>query len=175
MPKHYEVRSAIHPGKQLTPAQRTSSRFEEAPRIGSIVLRRGKILKLSEAEMYAQHAALKRHLMSGSIELVEVDDEAGTRAKIMQFGAPPASIEKAVQQAVEEGKVEARDDEMLKQEAEKAIEESGDPAVEPEAPVAEEPVQVSETVSEVEAAPEVVQEEVQADTVAEAPKSRKRR
>lgn len=175
MPKHYEVSSAIHPGKQLTPAQRTSSRFEEAPRIGAITLRRGKILKLSEAELYAQHTALKRHLLAGSIELVEVDEEAGTRSRIKQFGAPPASIEKAVQKAINEGKVETRDDDMLKQEAEKAIEETGEPAVEPPAPVAEEPVAAPETTPEVEAAPEVVQEEVQADTVAEAPKSRKRR
>lgn len=171
MPTHYEISSAIHPGKQLTPAQRTSSLFSEAPRIGTTILRRGKILKLSEAELHIQSLQIKRHLASGSIEIYQVDEETGARARIITFGAP--SIQKAVQEHIEKQPI--RDDVMLQMEAEKAIEETGEaPDPVDAAPVAAE-AQEPEEAPAVEPAPEVVQEEVQADTVAEAPKSRKRR
>jgi hypothetical protein len=164
MPTHYEISSAIHPGKQLTAAQRSSSQFQEAPQVGGIILRKGKTIKVSTSLFHQLQLQVKRHLASGSIEVIEVDEDTGARHPITTLGAPPA--------AVFAPKPSTKDEDVLKQEAEKAIEEAGEPVVEPVvAPVEEE----TTAPEEIEAAPEVVQEEVQADTVAETPKSKKRR
>lgn len=71
---HFEIRRALCPGKQLTPAQRTSSVFAEEPRIGARTLRRGlPPLKLNEAQFAASLPQIKKLFLAGAIEISAVN------------------------------------------------------------------------------------------------------
>ena len=69
---HYEITSAVKPGVALTSAQKNSSLFSEAPRIGTKTLRRGTILKLSDAEFKHHEIRIKRLLDAGAVEVKTV-------------------------------------------------------------------------------------------------------
>jgi hypothetical protein len=72
MAMHYEIVSALKPGKTLTPAQRASG-FSECPRIGSVTLRRGVGL-IANVEFLKAHKLRIEHLLSSeSIEVLKVE------------------------------------------------------------------------------------------------------
>lgn len=72
---HFEIRSAIKPGTQLTPAQRSSSFFSEVPVIAGKQIRRGAVLKFSAEQMDANRLQITRLLKGEAIIVTVVDDE----------------------------------------------------------------------------------------------------
>ena len=76
---HFEITASQQAiGKQLTPAQRNSSLFSEAPRIGAVTLRRGQVLKFDKGQMKQHEVMLKRLFDAGAIEIVQVDGKERT-------------------------------------------------------------------------------------------------
>jgi len=71
---HFEITASQQAvRKPLTTAQRNSSLFSEAPRIGATTLRRGQVLKFDESQMKQHEVMLKRLFDAGAIEIVRVD------------------------------------------------------------------------------------------------------
>lgn len=82
---HFEISAsiqAIH--KHLTTAQRNSSLFSEAPRIGVKTLRRGQVLNFSEAEFKAQEVQIKRLFDAGAIEVFMVEGHHRTNLRTVK-------------------------------------------------------------------------------------------
>lgn len=73
---HYEIRHGYKTGKPLTPAQRASGTFAEEPIVLGKVFRRGmKPMMLTEMQFNQHKAPLLRLLLSGSIEIIVVDEK----------------------------------------------------------------------------------------------------
>lgn len=73
---HFEITASLQAGsRQISTAQRKSSLFSEAPRIGAKTLRRGQVLKLSEAEFKASEVAIKRLYDAHAVEVCRVDGD----------------------------------------------------------------------------------------------------
>lgn len=71
---HFEITASLQSlHKQLTPAQRNSSLFSESPRLAGKTLRRGQVMRLSEAEFKANEVMAKRLFDAGAIDIVMVD------------------------------------------------------------------------------------------------------
>jgi hypothetical protein len=72
---HYEIQHGYKTGKKLTPAQRASGTFAEEPIVLGKVFRRGmKPMMLTEPQFTQHKAPLLRLLLSGSIEIMVVDE-----------------------------------------------------------------------------------------------------
>lgn len=72
---HYEIHHGYKTGKQLTPVQRASGTFAEEPIVLGKVFRRGMKPMMLTEQQFAQHKApLLRLLLSGSIEILVVDE-----------------------------------------------------------------------------------------------------
>lgn len=98
---HYEIAAAVQSvGKQLTPAQRSSSLFSEAPRIGSKTLRRGQSTKFSEAEMKASEVIIKRLYDAHAIEIYRVDGDRRVSMRDQKNSAPAEPPKKVAPPAV---------------------------------------------------------------------------
>jgi hypothetical protein len=73
---HYEITASQQAvRKPLTSAQRNSSLFSEAPRIGAVTLRRGQVLKFDSDQMKHHEVMLKRLFDAGAIEISQVDGD----------------------------------------------------------------------------------------------------
>ena len=73
---HFEITASLQSlHKQLTPAQRNSSLFSEAPRLAGKTLRRGQVMRLSEAEFKTNEVMAKRLFDAGAIDIVMVDGD----------------------------------------------------------------------------------------------------
>jgi hypothetical protein len=95
---HFEITPSHQTGKPLTTTQRSSGKFEEEPRIGTHVLRRGQPpLKLNEKQFHAQYGDLKQLFMAEAIEIDAVSDD-GSRS----------SLRKAVEAAKKENGASSR-------------------------------------------------------------------
>lgn len=71
---HFEITASQQAvRKPLTSAQRNSSLFAEAPRIGAVTLRRGQVLKFDRDQMKQHEVMLKRLFDAGAIEIFRVD------------------------------------------------------------------------------------------------------
>lgn len=92
---HYEVTSALKPGQQLTGKQRTSPYFTDSPRIGVHTIRRGQVLRLSEAQFQASKADIRKLLRGEAIELYVVNGEF--RDRILDFDVPLPAQKEAVE------------------------------------------------------------------------------
>jgi hypothetical protein len=82
---HYEIRSALKPGCQLTPRQRISSHFSETPVLGAHVLRRGVVAKLTPLEFKNLEKKIAVLLAHEVIEAFEVDGDARKPCVIHDF------------------------------------------------------------------------------------------
>lgn len=72
---HYEITASLQTiNKHLTSAQRNSSLFSEAPRIGGVTLRRGQVLKFNQDQMRHNDVMLRRLFDAGAIEIFQVTD-----------------------------------------------------------------------------------------------------
>jgi hypothetical protein len=77
---HYEItasQQAIR--KNLSTTQRMSSLYSDSPRIGTVTLRRGQVLRLSVAEHKYHQAHLDRLIAAGAITVVAVNDDTDTQ------------------------------------------------------------------------------------------------
>lgn len=98
---HFEITASVQSvGRQLNATQRGSSHFSEAPRIGHRTLRRGQVLKFSEADMKANEYVLKKLFEAHAIEIVQVQEGMRTSFRMSsEAGRPtpesPAPVEKA--------------------------------------------------------------------------------
>lgn len=98
---HYEIEAAVQSvGKQLNPAQRASSNFSEAPRIGSRTLRRGMALKFTEAEMRASEVTIKNLYNAHAIEIYRVDGDSRVSMRDQMAGKAPVEPKKVAPPAV---------------------------------------------------------------------------
>lgn len=74
---HFEITASNQAiRKPLTTAQRNSSLFSEAPRIGGKTLRRGQTIKFDETQFRANEVMLKRLFDAGAVEIVQVDGKS---------------------------------------------------------------------------------------------------
>lgn len=73
---HFEIKSALQHGKQLTPRQRASG-FSEAPVVAGQILRRGTLVKMTpeQLEKPVNRNVLTRLLQSESVLVELVDGE----------------------------------------------------------------------------------------------------
>lgn len=86
MDSFYEISRGISPGKQLTTAQRTSSKFAEEPVVLGKVLRAGaRPLRVSEAQYNANKTQLLMLAKAGAIKI-----------------KPPATLAPTTEEAIEE-------------------------------------------------------------------------
>jgi len=98
---HFEITASQQAvRKPLTTAQRNSSLFSEAPRIGATTLRRGQVLKFDESQMKHHEVILKRLFDAGAIEISEVEGaerhDLRTEKSKMQSERRPEPKEKKV-------------------------------------------------------------------------------
>jgi len=89
--------------KPLTPTQRRSSLFSEAPRIGATTLRRGQVMRLDQDQFKAQESVIKRLFDAGAVEISMVDgdkredfrqkeqDWKASKAPVAKKASPPPS------------------------------------------------------------------------------------
>lgn len=104
---HFEITASQQAIRQnLTPAQRNSSLFSEAPRIGGRTLRRGQMLKFDESQFKANEVIIKRLFDAGAIEIVHVVGDKRANLRTQKFGVE--AVEAAA--TVETKKIEAVDD-----------------------------------------------------------------
>ena len=74
---HFEITASQQTiRKPLSSAQRNSSLFSEAPRVGGKTLRRGQVLKFTKEQFEQHKVMLKRLFSAGAIEIVHVDGES---------------------------------------------------------------------------------------------------
>lgn len=143
---NYLIKAAYQEGKQLTPAQRTSSFFSSEPRVGIHVLRRGITVRFTDEQMKAHDLELRRLLSAEAITVtpegvtdqetppVPPEETAKVQASLdAQAAAAKRAADEAASKAEEERlgvELKAKLDEQEKvalEEAQKAIEESGLP------------------------------------------------
>lgn len=73
---HFEITASQQSvRKPMSTAQRNSSLFSEAPRIGATTLRRGQVLKYDETQMKQHEVMIKRLFDAGAIEIAQVDGD----------------------------------------------------------------------------------------------------
>ncbi len=98
---HYEIEAAVQAvGKQLNPAQRASSHFSEAPRIGHKTLRRGMALRFTEEEMKASELTIKKLYNAHAIEIYRVDGDSRVSMRDQMAGKAPEPKKKEAPPAV---------------------------------------------------------------------------
>jgi hypothetical protein len=94
---HFEITSSIKPGKQLTPAQKNSSLFTEAPRIGTKTIRRGQTIVLSKEEFQFHEVVIKRLVLAGAIDIKTVNDTVVVPAvPVVETVSEPVTVVEAV-------------------------------------------------------------------------------
>ena len=86
---HFEITASLQSlHKPLTTAQRNSSLFSEAPRLAGKTLRRGQVMRMSEAEFKTNEVMAKRLFDAGAIEITMVDgdrrEDFRTREKLFK-------------------------------------------------------------------------------------------
>ena len=123
---HFEITASLQSlHKPLTTAQRNSSLFSEAPRLAGKTLRRGQVMRMSEAEFRTNEVMAKRLFDAGAIEIVVVDGDhrEDLRTKGMSK-AEPKPAPKAPPPPPEPPKAETKEElppppppEMVKNEA----------------------------------------------------------
>jgi hypothetical protein len=74
---HFEIRSALQPGKQLTTRQRKSG-FSEAPTVAGSILRRGVTLLLQRDMLERNKLQISRLMESESILVTKVEEKKRT-------------------------------------------------------------------------------------------------
>lgn len=145
----YRIEPA-YKGGEYTPAQRSHSLFAEEPRVGPFQLRRGDVLILEESQMAAISMEAKLLVDAGAITVtpIGVPTEASPAAARAAEEKAAAELEAKLKEAEQQALAELAEQEA----AQKAIDETGEPAVLPEpgaaheaaVAVAEEAVQAQE-------------------------------
>jgi hypothetical protein len=168
---HFEITPAMTAvRKALTPTQRTSSRFSEAPRIGAKTLRRGQKLVLKVEDLTKPVVLqLRRLFTAGAIEIHQVSD-AGRRMKITDFDAAPQMTDEEREELINEHKklLDPQDPPQDPPENQTPVTPEETPATPPTEHVAEEvPPQEQVPATEIVQPQTEVQEETASATVAE--------
>jgi len=152
---HYEITASTQAVRtEMTTAQRKSSLFAEAPRVGAITLRRGQVLKLTPEQFAHRELSLKRLFLAHAIEIFRVEGKSSfsMRDQKRAIDPSPKEVEKAGEgfdaakakedrEAVEKLLAEDADAELLKMLSEAPVEKPVETTVEtPPAPVETAPV-----------------------------------
>lgn len=149
---HYEITASTQAvRKEMTTAQRKSSLFAEAPRVGATTLRRGQVLKLSPEQFAHRELSLKRLFLAHAIEIFRVEGKSrfSMRDQKRSVDSSPKEAEeagekfdpvkaKADREAAEKllAEAEAADAELLKMLSEAPVEKPVEAATQ-ETPVVE--------------------------------------
>ena len=98
-----------------TPQQRLNPYYSEAPVLGSTILRRGKVLSVSESGFRHLYLPLKRFIQAGAVEVWKVhSDGTKERIELPLVDAPP--VETVVEPVVATVEVAAAPEEVIPEE-----------------------------------------------------------